>query len=92
MEGGRAPGPAIPELHLDAGDFGHTSHLVDDADLDDEVDALGGGDGRIPHRHLLGDAHQVGDELEGVTGLAGVKGAASRTPGLQGAHQQDASK
>lgn len=58
-EDGLAPGPAVPELLLDAGDVGHAPHFLDDADLDDEVEALGGGDVGFPHRHLLGDTHQA---------------------------------
>lgn len=61
-EDGCSPGPAVPKLLFDVSEGRHGPHLLDDANLDDEVDALGGGDAHIPHRHLLGDA------LEGVAG------------------------
>ena len=50
MEDRRAQRPAVPELLLDAGNLGHAPHLLEGADLDDEVDALGGGDGRWPDK------------------------------------------
>lgn len=57
-EDGHTPEPAIPEFLLDAGNFGHAAQLLDDTDLDDEGDTLGGGNGGIPHRHPLGDAER----------------------------------
>src|SRR5271157_3381119 len=57
----RAPGPAVPELLLDPGDLRHMPRPADNADLDDEVDALGRGDVDVPHRHLPDDAHPIGN-------------------------------
>src|SRR5271157_1665251 len=44
-------GVGVPELLLNSGNGRHAAHVLEDADLEDELDALGGGNDCIPHRH-----------------------------------------